>query len=620
MINEFEAADNMLYGPLPTSRWNTWNNVTRIRFQANQLSGSIPDSRANMSWSIKILELWNNNFSWPIPSWLTTFNQMQITSSNGDLPGLQLWMNCFDIYNIDPILSDYLDIYGTYITSPFPITETMRRDIQKPCFDVDISMSTDNDIAQAGDTITYTIDYVINNSINGPNNANISIIFPNGMTFATGSMMPTSIWSWSIEVYGEDWDICIDHMRNGMGVYVNWLNDLGMMIFWESFEDLIVYFILDDLLDEGDITQEEYDDYVAHPWDFFVDVFLPMAWWFMNFVQNELGIDIIEDFTGIEQCGMSISWTKINFDLGQLAPDSNGTIEIQMVVWMMGSHQSNFILYAIFGNTRWNTPIYTFSNPINLNFLNPPNASRWSSSVHIQTDQERWLCPDGDFSDSYYDQDCGTPSIQHDSPEIIEEQKDIFLINNKSAFTQRVEHIRNSMQCTLSTELIEAYVFAYDIGITTIWDICAADMHWPLLRKHLAKMMTTYWTKTLNLSIDRNKICNFPDISWESTEMQFFARTACQLGKMWLKRDGSVHEVFNPNDIVFRSIFSVAFSRLLWWGKYNTHLTDSRTWYESHMEALRKNNIMKVLDPYIVETRWFVMLMMMRAYQHTQNQ
>ena len=58
---------------------------------------------------------------------------------------------------------------------------------------------------------------------------------------------------------------------------------------------------------------------------------------------------------------------------------------------------------------------------------------------------------------------------------------------------------------TYSTELEQAYLYAYDIGVTTMCPITNADVLLPLLRKHLAKMMSKFAMVKMGRVPDLNK-------------------------------------------------------------------------------------------------------------------
>jgi hypothetical protein len=69
-------------------------------------------------------------------------------------------------------------------------------------------------------------------------------------------------------------------------------------------------------------------------------------------------------------------------------------------------------------------------------------------------------------------------------------------------FTQAVEAVKASTTKSYSTEQVQAYTFAKDLGITTIETIDNADMEGSLIRSHMAKMMVNFAIKTLQTPID----------------------------------------------------------------------------------------------------------------------
>lgn len=164
-------------------------------------------------------------------------------------------------------------------------------------------------------------------------------------------------------------------------------------------------------------------------------------------------------------------------------------------------------------------------------------------------------------------------------------------------------------------ELNWAYQYACRVWITTMDTIQKADMVWPLLRKHLAKMASEFAMNELWMEPDKSKVCKFNDMWRESSEMQKYAEIACQLWFMGLHSDGiQVKDNFDPNDQVTRAEFGTVLSRLLWWTKYATD--DGDLFYKKHLEALRENGIMTQIYgnwPSSIELRWYVMLMLKRV-------
>ena len=154
--------------------------------------------------------------------------------------------------------------------------------------------------------------------------------------------------------------------------------------------------------------------------------------------------------------------------------------------------------------------------------------------------------------------------------------------------------------------------------ITTMSTIDTADMMWPLLRKHLAKMISEFSMQVLWNSPELTKRCEFTDMDKESQEMQYYAKTSCQLYLMWLHPNGvDPKNVFDPNEIVTRAQFGTVLSRLLWQRIYAAIKWE--LYYGRHLEALKDNSIMtKIYNewPSKQELRWRVMLMLLRVNEN----
>ncbi|MCF7835140.1 alpha/beta hydrolase fold domain-containing protein [Candidatus Gracilibacteria bacterium] len=154
-------------------------------------------------------------------------------------------------------------------------------------------------------------------------------------------------------------------------------------------------------------------------------------------------------------------------------------------------------------------------------------------------------------------------------------------------------------------ELVQAYDYAYDMGITTMPNINQANMYGNLQRSHMAKMVANYATDVLGLVPDTGKICEFSDIDNESDELKGYITKACRLGLM-----GIGISKFEPKGIVTRAQFGTVLSRALRGDIYN----EGNPYYGRHLKALRAKGIMNNIDnPNLTEKRGYVMLMMERA-------
>jgi hypothetical protein len=138
--------------------------------------------------------------------------------------------------------------------------------------------------------------------------------------------------------------------------------------------------------------------------------------------------------------------------------------------------------------------------------------------------------------------------------------------------------------CTaFSAELNGAYTFAFINGITTIKDCTQANLTGTLQRSHLAKMISQFAVKVMDMKPDMTKSCIFSDIGNETKEIQLYIRTACQLGLMGYDDNGKQSETFHPFGIVDRAQFGTILSRVLRGTKYN----GADPYYLKHLNALK---------------------------------
>ena len=205
-------------------------------------------------------------------------------------------------------------------------------------------------------------------------------------------------------------------------------------------------------------------------------------------------------------------------------------------------------------------------------------------------------CPDGDYSDSYYDWTC--------------------------EWDDEIIDICNVMESNFDTEMKTAYLYAYIHGMTTICPIDDANMYWVIRRDELAKMLSQYAINVLDLEPQAGKSgCTaYNDIANSSAEMKYYMKTACELNIMWLESDWKTPmKSFYPHWLVTRAEFWTTLSRLIYGDAYNLQSEAENTypwaWYGKHLEALKRDEIMTQIygdRPQHFELRWYVMLMLMR--------
>jgi len=158
----------------------------------------------------------------------------------------------------------------------------------------------------------------------------------------------------------------------------------------------------------------------------------------------------------------------------------------------------------------------------------------------------------------------------------------------------------------LTKELVDAYVFAHENGITTMNSPEEADMFGPLTRIAMAKMLSQYAINVLGKTPDTTRTISFPDVSAElDAQYDNGVTLAYQLGIMWIWIDK-----FRPDDLVTRAEFGTALSRMLF------GLADGEElYYETHLQKLMDEKIITNNNPDLQELRGYVMIMLMRSAQ-----
>lgn len=234
---------------------------------------------------------------------------------------------------------------------------------------------------------------------------------------------------------------------------------------------------------------------------------------------------------------------------------------------------------------------FAFGTPIPPVILptTPATTNNHSSAILKQDN-----CPNGDFSKSYYDKDCWTPSIHNAA-------------NASSAICGQSEYI-------------DAFNFAADIGITSASTCEKANLGTYITRAEFAKMISVFATQVMGKKPVTNEACkDFTDI-WSYGNLASYIQMACELKLMGMESDGTtVSKKFNPWQYVLRSHLATVISRVVFGNKYNVPLSDadkwSNFWYASHINALKQYNIITQITNANTtkELRGRVVLIMKRA-------
>ena len=229
---------------------------------------------------------------------------------------------------------------------------------------------------------------------------------------------------------------------------------------------------------------------------------------------------------------------------------------------------------------------YTFTVPdhdVTFLAVAEKDVNQWWGWLSILTKD---YCPDGDYTDSYYDWDCGT-------------HKDGENHTHGAAWDEDV-----NLEELYWKEVVDAYEWAYKNWLTTIGNIQEADPDGYLLRWHMAKMVVNFMMNVLKIKWptvipDHCKNWNDDPAIWESDEIKWYATISCALWIMWIDM---VNNEFLPNDIVSRAEFWTIVSRILWWDKFNVVHTPLTPFYKFHLNQLKIIDIMtKINKPLTVK-------------------
>lgn len=592
------------------------HNLVELKLKNLHLSGALPNIRTNFP-SLQKLSLQFNDFIWPLPSSfsaLTGLTNLVLSFNNfdGAIPTYfadlsisegDITTNCFDTNVTDTGLLTALD-------NNFPWW-----DKQYNCqTNIDMSTSIGSSGFSAGMCTPYTLLY----ENLGPQIAKSLKI---GQIFDAPLIVSWSTPSYATWIvgatYGTDDDPCYaDAAVNATGPYYAAIEALVMDTYpVNSLYQMAVSGL--GFTGSPGTTEFAYMMDTACPWLFSTE---DKALCFLMFWEDMSEID--------PSCGTGGEEWYI-WRLGDVVYQATGDIVVDLCL-------PADVTWSIFFSTQINTLSINTNDDDGLGYFDfliesdedtgdvqtwslPPSPippSWWWGwgSIRI-TDEASGLCwLEKDCSPSYYDNTCGVCTTEtHNSPWI---KMGELIVDDPTAFATEIQKVKEDMPCTLNEQLIEAYVFSFDLGITTIPKICNAGLNVAPKRKHLAKILSIFAVNVLGKQADATRSCTFTDMGQESDEFKTFVLVSCKLWLMGLKRDGTPDTKFNPNKTVTRAEFGAAFSRLLYWPVNNTPKTDPKPWYDSHLKALKQDAIMTDIDsPSAQESRWRVMLMSKRAYE-----
>jgi len=160
-------------------------------------------------------------------------------------------------------------------------------------------------------------------------------------------------------------------------------------------------------------------------------------------------------------------------------------------------------------------------------------------------------------------------------------------------------------------EVFVAYNWAINNWITTIDDVSKVQFNKKITRAELAKMMVEFMSWTLKKQPIITWEVNYRDVNYKNLwDLGWYIQLAYQYQIMGINADWTPIEDFNPNKTVTRSEFATVLSRIMFGDKYNQNWEN---YYEKHIEALEKVNILGNTDPNLIEARWWIMIMLYKS-------
>ena len=248
----------------------------------------------------------------------------------------------------------------------------------------------------------------------------------------------------------------------------------------------------------------------------------------------------------------------------------------------------------------------------------------WGSGWWMKKDN----CPDGDFSPSYYDGECGekpSGSVESNTwnTQDFSADKSASEWQTWSVVDSSAEPQNNSSVSSWATakdleweELFNMHQWAYDNWLTIYapWEDAKFDQ--PLTRQQMAKISSIFWANFLNQKADDSEwkvyeCSQYKDLSKSKWEMRWYVVQSCLLWNMWYAYDRvNLIKKFKPYDKMSVAQASVILSRMVWWTKY---VISPKMWYQWHMQAVYDHGLIDdISNPQREITRWEAFMMMYR--------
>jgi len=643
-LERIEILFTRINSELPAS-WSQLNNLTFLTIFFNDIMSEIPAERSAFADGRIMERFWlnNNHLYGVLPSWIENLQNP-----------ISIGTNCLDI-DEESLSEQMLQVLSANGTS---------RSKQSNCLsNIQVQKTVVPSVINPGDTFQMIIDYANIGQQKAPNfeiseSANEYLTFNWREPIGTQTIVNKTYFDWSDQcfqdlLYGTSGPY-YEHMGSALSQFFN--GDDGFPTGWSTAE--IFDFIWGDFTG-GEFSPSDFGSLIDDPmlaiWWALTTVLCAAVEWNMEFdpiflqeVRENLGTRCMEPF-GLDKrlyrdqwCGAwwidGYRWT-----IGDLLPWGTGRIVLTLTLDSnvpQGTPITNRSYLDMDGENLWNNdePSLIIIIWEENNTIDPPycgdgiinNTEQCDGGNNCNTDCTikvvRWIsnitttidyCPDWDFSPNYYDNDCGVgPNISWHNAAGDQKNRDN-LIDRYIDFNKEVLRITKSMQCNIRNELVQAYVFAFDLKVTTVNNICNANLQEDVTREEFAKFISTYAIVALNKKPDTARRCIFNDVWSTTVEMQTFAKISCELNIMGLEQNGDPTPIFRPKDLMSRAEVFTAFNRLI---NGEVDNSESGVRYMKHMNRLLQQKIIfDTSDPKRNTLRWEVLLMLMRAYKKLQE-
>ncbi len=304
--------------------------------------------------------------------------------------------------------------------------------------------------------------------------------------------------------------------------------------------------------------------------------------------------------------------------------------------WVDGLENSNPTEYTVETEAFDLIPLekswYTFEGWYTSEWNKVSQVAEWSTWNLVLTAKrtQNWPRYSGGWSRSSSKKDTTNSDKESKNTHNSADEKPVESVENEVVEPEVKTEVENKWDADIAeeteiwntSEMVQAYKFAYEHGITTKETFEESDTEELLNRKELAKILSLFAVNVMWMEPEEWKAGSesFNDTKRENSEMKWYMKSACELWLMWLESDWiTVANHFDPNKSVTRAEFGTTLSRLLYGWVNNLHDDLDRRnneWYEKHLRALKDNKIMTQVEwEWVkkIEIRWYVMLMLMRS-------